>query len=151
VPSKPPSRCLARPPAALSPLMLPCAVRGRRSLTLRVSTRVRSEPLRLVQCVPAGAMDEALRGKEAPATVCFPNDLIMMSRWMLCEAQENSAITDAAGRGAYSVCAMRCAKHQWKTGGRNLAFSYKRLFEACISTTVEASSPSTTERCRRRY
>jgi hypothetical protein len=70
---------------------------------------------------------------------------------MLCEAQENSAIADAACRGGCSVCAMRCTKHQWKTGGRNLAFPYKRWFEACISTTLEASSPSTTKRCRGGY
>ena len=41
---------------------------------------------------------------------------------MLCEAQEDSAIVDAAGRGGRSVCAMRCDSRQFRGRGRKRAY-----------------------------
>jgi hypothetical protein len=57
--------------------------------------------------------------------VCFPNGLITRSRWMLCKAQENSAIADAAGRaGVPSSDATSC---QQQDRGRKCSYPCRKI------------------------
>jgi hypothetical protein len=124
LPSKPPSRCLARPPTALAWRRCCCvryAVAGRcLSESLPASVQSRCVP---IQRVPAGAMNEAYGSiVNLAASHTPPRPPQRGAAGCHAKRRRTAAITDAAGRGGLSLCSamQRVARYEGVDGNAHI-------------------------------